>query len=75
MHNISDIVIKINCNFFLSAWLENILHQDLVLKPIYIFVRGEHKKNQLFFLQEQINQTKRDVEIKIQIDISFVLSS
>lgn len=33
------------------------------------------QKNQLFFLQEQINQTKRDMEIKIQIDISFVLSS
>lgn len=49
MHNISDIVIKINCNFFLSAWLENILHQDLVLKPIYIFVRGEHKKKSTFF--------------------------
>lgn len=49
MHNISDIVIKINCNFFLSAWLENILHQDLVLKPIYIFVRGEHKKKINFF--------------------------
>lgn len=42
---------------------------------IHFCDRRAQKKSTFFLLQEQINQTKRDMEIKIQIDISFVLSS